>query len=92
MVVGSGLAQLTTVLWKPFESRFCVFQEELKSKSGEVREEIALTLERAAHRERQLQVIERNVSSQYRIRADAHRHEEREWRLQMNERKLGAYF
>lgn len=89
LVVGLGLAQLTAALWKSSETNFRTFQDELKRRSEEVREEICFASEQAAHRERQLQAIERSMTSRYRLRGDLQRHEEREWRMQMNERKKG---
>lgn len=66
---------------------FGTFQKKLRIQSEEVRQEIALSSEKAADHERQLQLIERSSASRYRIRGDMHRREEQIWRQQYLERK-----
>ena len=79
--------KMSAALWRPFEVEFGTFQKTLRTQSEEVRQEIALSAEKAADHERQLQVIERSSASRYRIRGDAHRREEQIWRQQYLDRK-----
>jgi hypothetical protein len=90
----AGFVQATTALWKPFEAEFGSFQNELQRQNEDVREEINLASRQAAHQERQLQVMEREVASQHRVigtlfrrRAELDSDEARNWRIEASEWK-----
>ncbi len=82
---------IRTALWRPFETEFETFHRALRTQSEEVRQEIALSSERAANHERHLQLIERTCATQYRARGDLHRHEEQIWRQQCIERQSSEH-
>ncbi|KAH0537546.1 hypothetical protein FGG08_005681, partial [Glutinoglossum americanum] len=82
-----GLQQLTMALWRPFETEFGSFEEELRRQSKGVKDEISLASNQAAERERQLQIAERKKSSIFRKQGNLHRLEEREWRIRVDRRK-----
>ena len=79
--------RMSTALWRPFEVQFSTFQKTLRTQCEEVRHEIALSSEKAACLERQLQCIERSSASRYRKRGDLRRQEEQIWRQQYIERE-----
>jgi hypothetical protein len=94
----AGLAQATSALWKPFEAEFGKIQAELKRQSEEVKEEIFLESQQAAHKERRLQMMEREVASRhrragaiFRRRTELDSEEARNWRLQINERQSSEF-
>ena len=83
---------MSAALWRPFEVEFGTFQKTLRAQSEEVRQEIAVSSEKAADHERHLQLIERSSASRHRIRADLHRREEQIWRQQYLERISSKWF
>lgn len=87
-----GLQQFTMALWRPFETEFGSFEEELRRQSEEVKDEISLASRQAVDRERQLQVAERKKSSRYRKQGNLHRLEERKWRLQVGQRESSKHY
>ena len=78
---------MSAALWRPFEVEFGTFQKTLRTQSEEVRQEVALSSEKAAAHERELQIIERSSASRYRMCGDAYGREEQIWRQQYLECK-----
>ena len=95
---GTGIVQITTTVWRPFEAEFRDFRNEIEKKIEDVREEIHLAECKAAHQERLLQEMERKEASQQRrISSLIHRKAQLEsdeahsWRIQTNERRLSRH-
>lgn len=89
--------QFAKSVWKSFEHEFGPFEDELQRQSKDVQEEIGLASEKAAARERQLQIIERKTQSQHRTlgrlfhdRFDRVSEEERNWKLDYDDQKKRA--
>ena len=92
-----GVAQFAKSFWKSFEREFGFFEVELETQRQNVRDEIGLASEKAASRERQLQLAERNAQSQHRAldllfqdTLDRFSKKGQSWKLESHERKTKA--
>jgi len=77
-----GIKQFATSLWKSFKVEFAELEESLIAAREEIKEEIQLTSEQAAHGFRRLQMIEIKENQVHRLRQAAEVEEDRKFRLQ----------
>jgi hypothetical protein len=75
-----GSKRFTISVWKPFKLDFAELEESLSAAREEIKEEIQLASEQAAHDFRQLQMIEIRENQAYRLQKSAQVEENRYFR------------
>jgi hypothetical protein len=85
---------LSTALWRPFEKEFGPFEDELRKRSKDIKEEISLAATQAAVREQELQALERRAAKEHRVfgsvfqsKMEQTSGEARDWRLRVDEQR-----
>jgi hypothetical protein len=77
-----GVKRFANSLWNPFKVDFAELEENLSAAREEIKEEIQLASEQAAHKFRQLQMIETRENRVYRLQQFAEAEENRSFRSQ----------